>query len=438
MTWTWAVSSESKVITRNTGRYARPLLMALVVSLAVTPLWAQWPQFGGPNRNFVVEPKGLADKWPDDGPTKLWHRELGDGYSSIVVDSGNLYTMYRKDSTDEHEYTIALDARTGKTIWEHQTASPLPVAKQYATGPNSTPLCLGDHVYSIGTNLVLHCFDKKTGDVVWQRNLTDDFGSLLFSYGYGSSPLAYKGKLILSVGGRDSEGTRLVGYDAASGKLAWKTKTIPRSENTRCEYSAPLVINFGGQDQIVYLSNEKVIGLSPDDERVLWDHPHPSHVGRSLSTPVWNGKDTLFCSTAYDSGSRVIRLSRKEDRTVPQELWFHRRMRLMYGNAIIMKNMVFGSSGDTGPTFLMGTDLETGKILWQQRGFKRASSLYADGKLIILDEDGKLALAKATSEGLSVLSECQVTESRSWTPPSLVGSTLYVRDRKHIMALDLG
>ena len=422
----------------------RPLKIAMateiccLVMVCAMPAQAQWPQFGGPNRNFVVETKGLSDKWPDAGPRRLWRRELGDGYSSIVVDNGNLYTMYRKASTDEHEYTIALDARTGKTIWEHETAAPLPVAKQYATGPNSTPLCIGDRVYSIGTNMVLHCFDKKTGNVIWRRSLVDDFGSLLFTYGYGSSPLAYKGKLILSVGGRDSEGTRLVAYDVASGELAWRTETIPRTKNTRCEYSAPLLINFGGEDQIVYVSNEKIIGLSPDDGRLLWDHPHPTEVGRSLSTPVWDGKDAVFCSTAYDSGSRVIRLSRKENRTVPEEIWYHRRMRLMHGNAIIIGGMVFGSSGDTGPTLLMGTDLETGGTLWRERGFKRASILYADGKLIILDEDGHLALGKATREALTILSKTKVAETRAWTPPTLVGKTLYLRDQKHIMALYLG
>jgi outer membrane protein assembly factor BamB len=412
--------------------------LAFILSTGIVPASAQWPQFGGPNRNFAVEAEGLADKWADNGPPRIWHRKLGDGYSSISVDNGVLYTMYRKAPTDEHEYTIALEARTGKTLWEHETSAPLPVAKQYATGPNSTPLCLGDHLYSVGTNLVLHCFDKKTGEVVWQRSLTDDFGGLLFTYGYASSPLAHEGKLILSVGGRDSSGTRLIAYDASSGRRAWTTETIPRTENTRCEYSAPLMINFGGEDQIVYVSNEKIIGLSPNDGKLLWDHPHVTRGGRNLSTPVWNGKDTIFCSTAYDSGSRVVRLSRRENQTVPAQLWFHRRMRLMHGNAIIIADTVFGSSGDTGATFLMGTDLETGRTLWQKRGFEKASILYADGKLIILDEDGHLGLGRATREGLTILSKAKVAERRAWTPPTLVGEILYVRDQKNIMALDLG
>ncbi|MCP4251393.1 MAG: PQQ-binding-like beta-propeller repeat protein [bacterium] len=414
------------------------VLFLLLLSICAAPARAQWPQFGGPSRNFVVETEGLADEWTDQGPAKLWHRELGDGYSSIVVDGGILYTMYRKTPTNEHEYTIALQARTGKTLWEHRTEAPLPVAKQYATGPNSTPLCLGNHVYTINTNQVLGCFDKRTGNVVWKRNLADDFGSLLFTYGYGSSPLAYDGKIILSVGGRDSDGTKLVAYNAASGELTWRTETIPRTKNTRCEYSAPLLINFGGEDQLVYVSNEKIIGLNPNDGKRLWDHPHVTQGGRNLSTPVWDGTDTVFCSTAYDSGSRVIRLSRKDNRTVPEQLWFHRRMRLMHGNGIIIEDMVLGSSGDTGPTFLLATDLETGKILWRERGFKKASVLYADGKLIILDEDGQLGLGQATREGLTILSRAKVAETRAWTPPTLVGKMLYVRDQKHIMALDLG
>src|SRR5579862_7197444 len=76
----------------------------------------EWPQFGGPNRNFMVDSKGLADSWPAAGPKKLWMRPLGEGYSEISVDQGTLYTMYRKG---EQEVAIALDAATGKTRWEY-------------------------------------------------------------------------------------------------------------------------------------------------------------------------------------------------------------------------------------------------------------------------------------------------------------------------------
>jgi hypothetical protein len=64
--------------------------------------------------------------------------------------------------------------------------------------------------------------------------------------------------------------------------------------------------------------------------------------------------------------------------------------------------------------------------------------LYADGKLIVLDEDGNLGLATVSPQGLKVLARAPVLEHLSWTPPTLAGTTLYVRDRKTIAAFALG
>ena len=85
----------------------------------------------------------------------------------------------------------------------------------------------------------------------------------------------------------------------------------------------------------------------------------------------------------------------------------------------------------------MAIDLWSGSIVWQNRIFPKATCLYADGKFIILDENGKLALAFATSEGLQVLSQVELLKHNSWTPPSLVGTNLFLRDRSTVMALDL-
>jgi len=99
---------------------------------------------------------------------------------------------------------------------------------------------------------------------------------------------------------------------------------------------------------------------------------------------------------------------------------------------------VYGASGDFGPSFLTAVELKTGKIAWQDRSFGRAQLLYADGKLIVLDEDGNLGLATVSPQGLKVLSRAPVLENLSWTPPTLAGTTLYVRDRKTIAAFALG
>ena len=120
------------------------------------------------------------------------------------------------------------------------------------------------------------------------------------------------------------------------------------------------------------------------------------------------------------------------------EKWYNQRMRVHIGTVMHIGDYMYGASGDFGPSFLTAVELKTGKIAWQDRSFSRAQLLYADNKLIILDEDGNLGLATVSPQGLKVLSRAQVLENLSWTPPTLAGTTLYVRDRKTIAAFALG
>src|SRR6185436_10403675 len=108
------------------------------------------------------------------------------------------------------------------------------------------------------------------------------------------------------------------------------------------------------------------------------------------------------------------------------------------GTVIRIGDYAYASSGDFGPAFLSAIDVKSGNVAWQDRTFSRAQLLYADGKMIILDEDGTLALATVNPTGLKVLSRATVLENLSWTPPTLSGTTLYVRDRKTIAAFNLG
>jgi len=144
----------------NCGHVPRVLLLALISTAGCTAsVDKQWLQWGGPNRDFCVKTAGLADSWPGAGPKKIWHRPLGDGYSAILLDGDRLYTMYR---TGEEECTISLDAEAGSTIWEHCNPSPFTEdMSRWGPGPHSTPLVSDQRVYTIGTNAVLHCFEKK-------------------------------------------------------------------------------------------------------------------------------------------------------------------------------------------------------------------------------------------------------------------------------------
>ncbi len=247
--------------------------------------------------------------------------------------------------------------------------------------------------------------------------------------GYAPSPIAYGNNVILPVGG---PGQAMVAFDRHSGNVAWK------NQDFRLAPASPVLIEVDGQDQLVVFAPREVVGLDPANGGFLWSHPHEADYGLNISTPVWGEGNLLFCSSAYNGGSRVLHLSRAGGTTAVKELWFSNRLRLHFGNAIRIGGVVFVSTGDFGPAFLTAVDVETGEEAWRERTFARAQMVYADGRLIIVDEDGDLALATATPDGLDVHARAELLTENAWTPPTLVGARLYVRDRRNIVALDLG
>jgi hypothetical protein len=158
----------------------------------------------------------------------------------------------------------------------------------------------------------------------------------------------------------------------------------------------------------------------------------------TISTPAWDGKSLLFCSSACDVGSRVLELTRPGGRTEVKQLWANRRFRVHKDNAMWIGDRVYGWSGDFGPSVLTAADGRTGSLAWHDRTFAKARFVHADGKLIALDEDGNLGLATVSAAGPKVLARFPLMKGRSWTVPTLVGTRLYARDRQEIVALELG
>jgi outer membrane protein assembly factor BamB len=182
---------------------------------------------------------------------------------------------------------------------------------------------------------------------------------------------------------------------------------------------------------------DHVVGLNPDNGELLWKHPHQCDWGLNITPPLWGTDNILFVSSAYSGGSRALQLQQTGGKTTVKELWASRRMRVHHGTMIRLGDLVFGSSGDFGPAPMTAVDVKTGNVVWQDRGFPKATLVYADGKAILLDEDGQLALVSLSPQGMKVVSKAAVMEHTAWTPPTLAGTKLYVRDRKSIAAFDL-
>jgi outer membrane protein assembly factor BamB len=398
---------------------------------------SDWTQWGGPHRNFMSDARGLASAWPSTGPKRLWTRPLGEGHSSILVEGGRLYTMYRPTGLmsyvrrSQEEVVAALEAATGKTVWEFKYPAPTDgVDFSEGAGPHATPLIVDNRLYATSSRRELFALDKATGKLLWSHDFIKEFGAPGPDRGYTCSPLAYNDTVIVTLGGPDQA---VAAFNQQSGALAWK------SGSSAISPASPILIDVDGQPQLVVFGGDRVVGMNPSNGQTLWSHPHKTDWGLNISTPVWSPADhLLFVSSAYGAGSRAIELHQSAGRTTAAEKWFSRRMRVHIGTLIRLGDYVYGSSGDFGPAFLTAIDMKTGSIAWQDRTFSRAQLLYADGKLIVLDEDGRLGLVDVSPAGIKVLARAQVLDHLSWTPPTLSGTILYVRDRKIIAAFNLG
>ena len=424
------------------------LLIAVLILLAPIALAQErdpeWPGWGGPQRNFITTATNLATSWPPSGPPRLWSRPLGEGHSSIAVDGGRLYTMYRPSSGSPNRFAaeeviVALDAATGKTIWEHRFPTSLETMNfSRGAGPHATPLIVGDRLFAAASDKQFFALDKHTGRVLWSHNFVKEYGAppnqmrYAIMPGYAPSPLAYRDTVIAMVGGPNQG---VMAFRQDDGRVAWKSGNFPDDISP----ASPLLITMESEDQVVVTSGDGVHGLAPADGRMIWSFPFPTRSGVNITMPHWSPSDrTLFLSAAYDGGTRLLELARAGGRTEVKERWFSNRMRVHFSNIVRVGDHFFGSSGDFGPAFLTAIDGRTGNIAWQDRTFSKASFLDLGGRVLLLDEDGTLALATLAADKLTVLAQAEIAAATSWTVPTLVGSTLYLRDRVNIMALDLG
>ena len=389
---------------------------------------AGWPQWAGPHKNFTSDATGLAASWPADGPRRLWSRPLGDGYSAIAEENGILYTAFRRRETD---VVVALNEVTGETLWEFNYPSPFRNAFSEGAGPGpyAMPQVVGDRIIAAGGTAKIWGIEKMTGKFLWGRDLYRELDGTRVEFGYACHALAYKDFLILLAGGR---GSAAVALRQSDGGTVWKRQSFKNA------YSSPLLIELDARKQVVALVADKVVGFDPDTGADLWQHDHKTEFGIAVSTPVWGTDNILLISSAYGGGTRALQLARVGDRTRVTELWHNNRIQTHFGSIIRVGEHVYTSSGHQGPGFLTCYEAKTGRILWQTRDFAKAQLLLADRKLIVLDEEGTLGLVTVSPQGAQVLAKASVLRSKSWTPPTLVGTRLFLRDRATVLALDLG
>jgi len=381
-----------------------------------------WPQWRGAHRDAVSRETGLVDGWTDEGPEILWRIDAGHGFSSVSVSQNKLYTLWDEK---EKQFLFCLDAATGKELWRHELGPAF--QHHYGNGPRSTPVIDDGVVYAIGTGGRILAADQVTGKIVWQRSLVSDFDTDLPSYGYSSSPLVVDGKLIIEAGGKSATFAAL---DKKTGKIVWT------AENDQPAYSSPIEIEVAGISQVVFWSAHGLHSVATETGKVLWRYSWETFcpvTGDPLNTgtPIFIAPDRIFLSSG--SGAAVIRLARSGDKFRVEDVWESEELRSDVNTALLTHGHIYGFDRGT----LKSVDAATGEVRWKARGFQRGSLIAADGKLIVLGEQGNLALVAATPDKYTQTATAQLLEGRNWTSPTLAGGRLYLRNQDEIICVDM-
>jgi outer membrane protein assembly factor BamB len=404
---------------------------ASISSLTDTPKTDQageWPQWRGPGRTGVSGETGWLTDWPARGPRQLWKKEAGVGYSSLAVAGGRVYTMLRQD---DDEGVICWDAATGKEKWRRTYPgrySRYRFDDKYGAGPRSTPTVDGDLVYAVGATGIFHCLRADSGKVEWRHDLLEEFHADNLQWGVSFSPLVDGDLVFTSPGGTDGAG--LAAFDKKTGDLKWKKLDDPAA------YSSPVVSTAHGTRQIVFFTRTGLVSVVPETGELLWRFPWETQYGANIATPI-AVSNYVFISSGYGRGCAVVEVdddrSKKGDKLQAYRVYEHNRMRNHFSSSVLFKGYVFGFDESK----LTCMDFRTGQIVWQEGGYKKGSLLIANGYLIVLGENGKLAVGPASPDGFKAKSSFQVSREKCWTVPVLAGGKLFIRDENHVICLNV-
>jgi drug/metabolite transporter superfamily protein YnfA len=380
---------------------------------------AAWPGFRGPGRDGVVRGVRIETDWAKSPPVALWRRPIGPGWSSFAVGGDLLYTQEQRG---EDEVVAAYNVNTGEPVWKHHDAARFWESNAGA-GPRGTPTLGHGRVYTFGATGIVNALDAADGTVVWSRSAASDAGRKVPEWGFSSSPLVVDDLVVVAASGR------LVAYDSATGTERWVGPARGGS------YSSPQLVTIDGVSQILMLSGAGATSFAPADGSVLWEHAWP---GFRIVQPALTADRDVLMSDANAMGGVALRrigVAHGAGGWTAEERWTSPGLKPYFNDIVVHKGHAFGFDG----SILACIDLVDGKRRWKGGRFGHGQLLLLPDQdlLLVLSEDGELALVGATTDQFKEVARVPALEGKTWNHPVLVGDVLLVRNDHEMAAFRL-
>ena len=378
----------------------------------------EWPRWRGPNGDGISmetdwDPEALAG-----GPKILWKTNVGMGFSNIAIKGKYIYTMGH-NNREKEDSVYCLNVDSGEEIWRYSYTS-----KMGSSGAQTTPTIDGKFLYTLSVDGQIFCFKSKNGKVRWKKDLVNDLKSLESEYGFATSPVVEGDLVILNAK------TSGIALNKKTGDKIWEgevnTDTIARY------FATPVIYDHDEQRYVLLFSDSGLFSMDIETGGLLWFYEWTQIGAPNVADPVvFDNKVFLSHSEA---NAQCVLLDIKGN--VPSLLWQNENMRNHVSTSIFIDGYLYGVDGNYFSNIkdcsIRCIDSENGGVMWEKE-MRGASLIAADGKLIILEDDGTLHIAEATPSAYQEISSCDVLEGekkirRFWTPPVLYKGKIYCRN----------
>jgi outer membrane protein assembly factor BamB len=374
-----------------------------------------WTDFRGPRRDGVYGQGEIDTQWP---LPMLWKQPVGGGYASFTFGEGRAYTIEQRR---DKETIAAYDPRTGREIWTF--AYPASFDEVLGgPGPRATPVFHEGSVYSLGANGDFYCLNATTGKPKWSKNILTDNGASNAHWAMAGAPLMVDDKVIVTPGG--AGGKSIVAYNRTTAEPVWQ------SLNDAVAYTSPILATLGGRRQIVWINAERVVGLTPEDGKLVWSYPFPGQMGMNCAQPVVIDDTHVLLSSSQGPGAALLEITDAG----AKEIWKNNRLKNKFNSSVLYQGYVYGLDEQ----ILACIDPKNGEVKWKGGRYGYGQILLAGGHIIVLTEDGDLVLVRATPDAHQEIARFKAIEGRTWNIPAIDNGFLLVRNASEMACFRIG
>jgi len=364
-----------------------------------------WPQWRGPARDGISKE---TDWTPAGKPEPLWSHDVGLGYSTVSIQDGRLYTM-GYDEEAGLDLVWCIDADTGEELWVHTYPSKL-WNEGHGGGTLTTPSVDGDVVYTMNREGNLYCLNAETGEVVWHKQMKEEFDLSYPRWGFAASPLVLDDMLVINAG-------KVFALSKDDGEVRWVTE-----KSYGHAYSTPTDFERGGRSMLAVFDGDGLALLDRKNGAEIARHEWKTSYDINAASPIVFD-DKIFISSGYNKGCAMLRITDGGLEVV----WEGKAMRNQMSGCVLIDGHLYGFDDSV----LKCLDLD-GQEKWSERGTGKGALTAAAGKLIAMSSKGELIVAEASPQAFRELSRTKVIDSDGvfWTTPVLLDGLIYCRSSK--------